>query len=372
VPLQVQTLMSYLEELAPRRLASDWDNVGLQVGSPAAVVETILVSLDMNEAVLHEAKGMGADLIITHHPFIFRPLSAVRTDLPQGRLIAAVLEAGMAVYSAHTNLDVAAGGVNDALAHRLGLQDTAVLRVGGSESLEKLAVFIPLGHEDAVRDALAAAGAGWIGNYSHCTFQTAGTGTFMPGEGTNPYLGRQGKLERAEEIRLETIYPATLRNRVVRAMIKAHPYEEVAYDLYPLLNEGRPHGLGRVGVLPQAMMLDDFCAYVKEKLEIPNLRITGSAAKPISKVAVCGGAGSDLLHTAVFAGAHVLVTGDVKYHDAQEADVLGLPLIDAGHDATERVIVPVLCDYLREKLAGGGHQAAVIASTVNTTPWRTL
>jgi dinuclear metal center YbgI/SA1388 family protein len=372
VPVQVQTLISYLEELAPKRLAAEWDNVGLQLGSPSDTVAKVLVTLDVDERVLEEARGMGADFIVTHHPFIFRPLSALRTDLPLGKLVAAALTGQVGIFVAHTNLDVAAGGVNDALASRLELQDVDVLRVYGREALEKLVVFIPRGHEEVVRDALASVGAGWIGNYSHCTFQASGIGTFMPREGTNPYLGKQGSLERAEEIRLETIYPATLRNRVIRAMMKAHPYEEVAYDIYPLQNDGKPYGLGRIGSLAEPISLKDFCQHVKTKLGIWSLHVTGPMDQQIKKVAVCGGVGGDLIHAASFAGAHVLVTGDIKYHEARDAQAIGMPVIDAGHDATERVIVPVLCKYLQSKLMLDGHKIEVVASEVETAPWRTL
>lgn len=370
--LSAQTLIRYLEELAPKRLAFDWDNVGLQLGNPQNSVKKIMVSLDVDEAVLDEAIAMGADFIVTHHPFIFRPLSTLRTDLPLGKLIARAVVEKISIYAAHTNLDVAAGGVNDALAERLQLTDVAVLRPSGSESLEKITVFVPAGQEDGVRDAMVAAGAGWVGNYSHCTFQTSGTGTFMPREGTKPFLGQQGKLERVNEVRLETIYPVHLRNRVVRAMSKAHPYEEVAYDIYPLANEGKPYGLGRVGRLKEPITLENFCTFVKEKLMVSSLRVSGDLKRTIKKVAVCGGAGGDLIHTASFAGADVLVTGDFKYHEAQDANALGLAVIDAGHDATERVIVPALCTYLRNKLTVDGYDVDVLASTSETVPWQAI
>ncbi|MBT9168137.1 MAG: GTP cyclohydrolase 1 type 2 [Syntrophomonadaceae bacterium] len=369
--LQVQTLIDYLEELAPKSLAFDWDQVGLQLGSSHGTVKKVLVALDFDERVLAEASSKGVDFILTHHPFISRPLSAVRTDQPQGRLIAAALAAGLRIYVAHTNLDIVSGGVNDALAARLGLLEPEVLQAKGTQCFEKIAVFVPDGHEDKIRDALAAAGAGWIGSYSHCTFQSPGTGTFFPGEGTNPYSGEQGKLERIAEVRLETIYPVELRKRVVSAMLKAHPYEEAAYDLYPLLNAGKAYGLGRIGKLERAYTLDEFCAVVKERLDITELRLTGEA-RQVRKVAVCGGSGGDLAQAALFAGADVLVTGDLKYHQAREAEAMGITVIDAGHDATERVIIPVLCTYLQDKLAQDGYQAEVLASAVRTAPWKTL
>jgi dinuclear metal center YbgI/SA1388 family protein len=372
VQLNVQTLIRFLEELAPKRLALEWDHVGLQLGSMQGIVNKIYVTLDVNAEALTEAIALGADFIITHHPFIFKPLTAIRTDQEKGRLIQQALQAGIRIYAAHTNLDLAFGGVNDVLAEQLGLQETKVLRVSEEEELLKLVVFVPQGHEHNVRNALSAAGAGWIGNYSHCSFYTTGTGTFMPGAAANPYLGEQGKLEKVTEVRLETILPAHLSKRVVQAMLKAHPYEEVAYDLYPLVNKGRAFGLGRVGYLQQSLVLSEFCHLVKEKLGVPFVRVTGDTDKEIHKVAVCGGSGSDLIAAAYYAGADVLVTGDLKYHEAQEAQVLGLAVIDAGHDGTERIIVPALCDYLQQQLTAAGYHNEIIASTTNTTPWHLL
>jgi hypothetical protein len=237
--------------------------------------------------------------------------------------------------------------------------------------LEKIVVFVPEGYEDEVREAMAAAGAGAIGNYSHCTFQAAGTGTFMPLAGANPFIGQQGRLEKTAELRLETIVPASRRSRVVRAMLDAHPYEEVAFDIYPLHNEGEPYGLGRLGKISKCT-LEEFCSVVKERLGVQSLRVVGDANRFVAKVAVCGGAGTDLVQAALFAGADVLVTGDLKYHEAHDAKAHGLAVIDAGHDATEKVIVPVLCRYLEEKIAQERGQVEVVASAVDTAPWRTL
>lgn len=369
--LNAQKLMRYLEELAPKRLALDWDNVGLQVGSPKAEVNKILVALDVNEDVLAEAAGAGADFIITHHPLFFHPLTAVRTDLRPGTLIAEALAKGIGIYAAHTNLDLAGGGVNDALAKRLELTDVKILQSRGHQALEKITVFVPADFADAVRDALSSAGAGWIGNYSHCTFQTAGTGTFIPREGANPYLGTAGKLERVDEVRLETIVPAHLREQAVRAMLKAHPYEEAAYDLYALANEGEAYGLGRVGKTAKTMTLEEFSSHVKEKLSLRVLRVAGDPRLAVNKVAVCGGNGGDLIQAAVYAGADVLVTGDVKYHQAGDALAMGLAVADAGHDATETVVIPALCSYLQQKLpADGYHQVEVIASKIDLNPWK--
>jgi len=371
MPVSIQTVINLLEKLAPKKLAYEWDNAGLQLGSPQGETSAVYVTLDVTEQTLAEAESLGARLVISHHPLFFKPLKAVRTDLPAGRIVQKALAANMTVYAAHTNLDLAKGGVNDALAARLGLVETTVLRQDGRQELEKIVVFVPQGHEDNVHRAMSAAGAGWIGKYSHCSFQVPGTGTFLPREGAKPFLGEEGKLEKAAEIRLETIVPADLRKRVVRAMLDAHPYEEVAYDVYPLRNEGEAYGLGRIGVLQQPCSLPDFCRLVKDRLQIPFLRVAGGTDRLVRKVAVCGGAGSDLLQAAAFAGADVLVTSDVKYHEAQEAWTTGVAIIDAGHDATERVIVPVLSDYLQKQLqAAGYNDVEIFASTIETSPWQ--
>ena len=231
MPLKVQTIISHMEELAPVSLAFTWDNVGLVLGEPGADVKNILISLNLNDRVIEEAKKKDANLIITHHPLLLKPISNIRSDLPKGSLLTRMITSGINLYTAHTNLDIAQNGVNDALAQVLSLQKVKVLQVTGQEALEKLVVFVPPPHVEEVRDALSKAGAGWIGKYSHCTFQTSGTGTFLPREGTNPYIGSPNTLEKVAEERLETILPGYLRSRVLVALFKAHPYEEVAFDL---------------------------------------------------------------------------------------------------------------------------------------------
>ncbi|HHY93183.1 MAG TPA: Nif3-like dinuclear metal center hexameric protein, partial [Firmicutes bacterium] len=195
---------------------------------------------------------------------------------------------------------------------------------------------------------------GWIGNYSHCSFQVEGTGTFLPLEGTNPFIGRPGVLERVREVRLETIVPAPKLGEAVSRMLKAHPYEEVAYDVYPLAREGRSFGLGRVGELPEAMPLAAFARQVKEALNLPGLWYSGEGGRLVRRVAVCGGSGASLAGRAQAVGADVLVTGDVKYHEAQAAELAGLAVIDAGHAGTEYPVVKALAELLQTKLTGEG------------------
>jgi dinuclear metal center YbgI/SA1388 family protein len=368
--VRCQTVVQLIEKFAPKYLAEDWDNIGLQIGDPSQEVKKILVSLDLNMEVLNEALSLGADMLVVHHTPLFKPLKNLRTDLPLGRLIAKIVENRMSLYTAHTNLDSTWGGVNDVLAQKLKLRDVEVLSSGWQQKLFKLVVFVPVDYVEKVREAISSAGGGWIGNYSDCTFQLKGTGTFRPLSGTNPFIGEQGKLEYVEEVRLETIIPEEILSKVVKTMLKAHPYEEVAYDLYPLANQGKSAGLGRVGCLAAPLSLADFIDLVKASLSLSHVRYCGDLNKTIRKVALCGGSGASLIPQAVFAGAQVLLTGDIKYHEAQEAFSQDLALVDAGHFATEFPIVHVVAHFLCQQLAKEDVQ--VFVSRINTDPFRYL
>jgi dinuclear metal center YbgI/SA1388 family protein len=298
--------------------------------------------------VVSAAVQSNTNMIIAHHPLIFKGITNIRTDMHHGQLLARLLKADIAVYAAHTNLDIAANGVNDVLVERLQLRQAQPLSVSYTEKLVKLVVFVPQTHVEQVRRAIIQAGAGHIGNYSNCTFQSDGMGTFLPLTGANPFIGEQGKLEVVPEFRLETIMPEKISRRVIKSMCKAHPYEEVAYDIYPLHNVGPVAGLGRIGKLAQAVSFADFIFQVKAALGIGQVSAVGSTTKMISKVAVCGGSGAGLIGKAVFAGADVLVTGDVKYHDAQDALAAGIAIIDAGHFSTEQPVIAHVAEYLKQ------------------------
>ncbi|BBB92808.1 MAG TPA: Nif3-like dinuclear metal center hexameric protein [Methylomusa anaerophila] len=365
MPVMCQAVIDAMEKLAPAQLAEAWDNVGLIIGKPNQEVSKILVTLDVDEAITDQAITSGIHMIIAHHPFLFKGITKVRTDQPAGRILSKILQADIAVFAAHTNLDIADGGVNDVLADKLGLRDTKPLKITTADKLRKLVVFVPKSHVEEVRSAMTMAGAGHIGNYSHCTFQTSGTGTFFPLAGTNPYLGKQGQLEYADEYRLETIIPEKLSHTVISAMIKAHPYEEVAYDEYPLLNAGAIHGLGRIGRIAAPVSLRKFADDVKQALGIPYVVIAGDADKNITQVAVCGGSGAALIPSAAAAGADVLVTGDVKYHEAQEAVANDLAIIDAGHFPTENLVIPGITNYLRQCARQANWDVEIIFNTIS-------
>jgi len=366
---KVSNIASYIEELAPPAWAESWDNVGLQVGDPTRAAGRVLVALELTGGVVQEAIHAQVDLIIVHHPAIFKPWKAIRFDTPGGRRMEQLVQAGIGLYAAHTNLDQAIGGTNDTLAAKAGLHSHEVLLTIGEEKYVKLAVFVPKGHEDAVRTALAKAGAGHIGNYSHCTFQTPGTGTFLPLAGSNPFIGQQGKLEYAEELRLETIIPESGVRKAVQAMLGAHPYEEVAYDIYPLANPGRGRGHGRIGRLDAPVTLQELTGRIKKALGIEHLRAVGDPERLVQTVAVGAGSGGMLIPHAARRGADVLITGDVDYHDAQDAADAGLAVIDVGHYHSEVIVVPPLAAYLRQRLQQDGLTAEVLEAQAGRDPF---
>ena len=334
MPVSCAVIAAAIEKMAPLTMAESWDNVGLLVGCADRLVERALLTVDVTPPVIEEAIKLGATMLIAHHPFPFQALKRLQTDTETGAMLSRLLKHDIAVYAAHTNLDMADGGINTALAKTLRLTDVQPLRPY-RESLVKIVVYVPAGHEDAVRSAMSEAGAGHIGNYSDCSFRTTGLGTYKPLAGSRPFLGELAKLSTVEEIRLETVAPEKLLKEVIQAMLDAHPYEEVAYDVLPLRNTHIEGGLGRIGCLEKKVRLSDFAEEVKQTLAVSGLRVYGSAETRIRRVAVCGGAGMDCASVAVAAGAAVLVTGDIRYHDAQAALSQGLCLIDAGHFATE-------------------------------------
>ncbi|ABS23243.1 Nif3-like dinuclear metal center hexameric protein [Bacillus cytotoxicus] len=361
-------VISLFESMYPKHLAMEGDKIGLQIGALNKPVEHVLIALDVTEEVVEEAIQIGANIIITHHPLIFHPLKAIHTDKVYGKIIEKCIKHDIAVYAAHTNVDVAKGGVNDLLAEALELQNTEVLVPTYTEEMKKVVVFVPVTHVDAIRKALGDAGAGYIGNYSHCTFGSQGIGTFIPQEGTNPYIGGTGQLERVEEIRVETIIPASLERKVVKAMLTAHPYEEVAYDIYPLDNKGEALGLGKIGYLQKEMTLGEFAEHVKRSLDIQGARVVGRLDDKVRKVAVLGGDGNKFINQAKFKGADVYVTGDLYYHVAHDAMMLGLNVVDPGHNV-EKVMKQGVQKQLQQKVEAKQFAVQIHASQLHTDPF---
>lgn len=361
-------VITLFESMYPKYLAMEGDKIGLQIGALNKSVENVLIALDVTEEVVNEAIEKGANLIIAHHPLIFRPLKAIQTDQAYGRIIEKCIKHDIAIYAAHTNVDIAKGGVNDLLAEALGLEETEVLVPTYAEEMKKLVVFVPSSHADAVRTAIGNTGAGHIGNYSHCTFNSEGTGTFRPKEGANPYIGQTGQLESVQEVRIETIIPASLQRKVVKAMVTAHPYEEVAYDIYPLENKGETLGLGKIGYLSKEMTLEQFAEHVKESLDVNGVRVVGTLKDTVRKVAVLGGDGNKYMSQAKFKGADVYVTGDMYYHVAHDAMMLGLNIVDPGHNV-EKVMKQGVQKQLQQKVDEKKLAVKIHASTLHTDPF---
>lgn len=359
-----------MEQLAPKYFAVEHDNIGLQLGTLDKQITKVLVTLDVTLAVVQEAIKLGANLIIAHHAIIFRPIPKIDTSTSAGKLYELLIKHDIAVYIAHTNLDVAIGGVNDLLADAVGIlpEGRKSLETVYVDQLYKLIVYIPERSLEAVQSAIWHTGGGHIGKYSHCSFQSSGTGTFLAEEGTDPYVGNKHELHRESEIRFECIVPASLQRKVIQAMLKAHPYEEVAYDLILLQNQGVNYGLGRVGKLAEPTTLSHFAQSLKEVLDVPALRVVGEADTPIKKVAVLGGMGAKYVRAAKFAGADVLITGDIDFHTAQDALADGMTIIDPGHHI-EKVMIQGVTSWLQSKCAKEKATVEIVASTVHTEPF---
>jgi dinuclear metal center YbgI/SA1388 family protein len=366
---RIQDLIGLLHKLYAPELAEEWDNVGLQVGDPTAPLERVLVSLDPGLSAVQAAKDAGAQALVTHHPLLFRSIKRLTPENAVGQVLWTAVCDGVAIISAHTNLDSAANGLNCWLAERLGVQKSLPLQPIAGDYL-KLVVFVPCGHEQSVAEAVFSTGAGQIGAYDECSFGSRGEGTFRAGEGSNPFVGEIGQRECVEEVRLETIVSKRKLARTLEKLQKAHPYEEVAYDLVPLQNQVPGAGLGRIGRLEQEMTLDSFAARVKDALGCDHLRLIGAESLKIRKVALCGGSGAGLLQTAHRQGADVLVTGDVKYHDARQAEELGIALIDAGHFATEKLMIEQVTKSLQAAARQRNWGIAFEAYTGEQDPFR--
>jgi len=369
---RVADIVGLINRISPPRLAEDWDNVGLQVGDPNASVRRILVCLDVEQAAVEEAARLGVDLIVCHHPLIFHPLKRLTPSDPTGRIIYHAIRHNIAIIAAHTNLDRAVDGLNDWLAAQLGLAAVTPLERPRSDGYYKLVVYVPSGHEVAVMEAMFAAGAGQIGAYDRCSFRTSGTGSFRGGADTDPFIGTPGAHEEAQELRLETIIPIPQRERIITRMIKAHPYEEVAYDLIPLANPVQGPGLGRIGVLGKKRTLDAFACQVKAALDVTAVRMVGNVDQLIGKVAVCGGGGMVTYADAQRLGADCLVTGDIKFHEAQRARADGMALIDAGHFGTEKIMIKKMAERLTSLIAEQRFGLEVITMTTEQDPFITI
>lgn len=364
--MKLSEMVCALDAACPAALAAEWDRVGLQAGDGEKEITSIVVALDADEPTIEHSLSAGADLLVTHHPLFKDAPQRFIDGSADGKRIESVLRAGLAVYSMHTNFDVMRGGVSDVLAERLGLRDVSVL--AGCGSLRKIVVFVPQEHVESLFLAMSNAGAGRIGAYRECSFRVSGEGTFTAPADAHPALGKAGRANTVEEIRLETTVPDEALQRVVEAMTAAHPYEEIAYDVYALLGARSDVGFGRIGRI-EPVQLESFASECATRLDVGTVRWAGRGDSDVARVAVSGGSGGGLIDTAVAKEADVFVAGDLRYHDSQRALSMGLALIDAGHQGTEAPAVQALAGMVTGALSAVGYTGRV--SVYEAAPmWR--
>lgn len=358
---KIQSITDCLEQWAPTSLALSYDNCGLLVGDPNQLVKKAIVSLDVTEGVVQEAIDQQANLIIAHHPVIFKGLRSIRPTTDSQRAIILAIKHDIAIYAIHTNLDRVDDGVNKALADRLNLSNRSVL--DEASNLYKLITFVPTKDLQVVRNALFSIGAGSIGEYKKTSFVSSGVGSFQGSASSNPSIGKAGEFTEVEEEKLEVLLIDTLLSSALKTLQEHHPYEEVAYDIVPLRNKNQNHGSGMIGELREPLSPDDFIQYLTNHLGLQLVRHSPLIKSKIKRVAICGGAGFDLLKNARQKGADAYVTADLKYHDFFEADS-SLLLCDIGHYESEHWVIQEIKDYLTRNFAN----FAVLSTTVNTNP----
>lgn len=346
--MRVKDIIQAIEAFAPPVYQESYDNSGLQVGSVEWEVSGVLIALDITEAVLEEARTRGCNMIVAHHPLLFSGLKRITGSHYIERIVQAAIKHDIALFAAHTNLDNVRNGVNKMICEKLGLQHTHILAAKAA-TLSKLNCFVPATDADRVREAMFSAGAGSLGEYTECSFQSAGTGTFKPGAHTQPAIGTPaGEREYVEEVRIEVLVATHQVSAVISALVAAHPYEEVAYDIIALQNANQEIGAGMLGELTETCTEEAFLSILKTRMKAECIRHTALLGRPVKKVAVCGGSGSFLLQDAIKAGADVFVTGDFKYHQFFDAD--GKILIaDIGHYESEQFTTELLAGILKKK-----------------------
>jgi len=341
----VAEIAALLERFAPCATAADWDNVGLLLGDPADHAERVMTCLTVTPDVVEEAVRERVNLIVSHHPILFRPVKKLTANTADGKLLLPLLRAGIAVYSPHTAFDNCSGGINDILCRRLGVQNPTPLRTRPAPGQCKLVVFVPDSDLAKVSDAMFAAGAGVIGQYKECSFRLAGKGTFFGTDATNPLVGQKGRREDVDEWRLEVVVPERSVATVVAAMRKAHSYEEVAFDVYPL-KPGTAGGEGRIGVLAEPTTLGELANLAKRELAATSVQVIGDLSRTVRKVAIACGAAGEFLSDSIRSNADVFFTGELRFHDALTARAAGIGVILPGHYATERPAVEELATKL--------------------------
>nr|WP_294896513.1 Nif3-like dinuclear metal center hexameric protein [uncultured Pedobacter sp.] len=364
--MQIKDLTNYLESIAPSNYQESYDNSGLIVGNYNQSVTKALISLDCTEAVVDEAIATGCDIIVSHHPIVFKGLKRFNGNNYVERVVMKAIANNIALYAIHTNLDSIATGVNAKICEKIGLTNCRILAPKGG-LLKKLCFFVPLAFADAVKGVIFSAGAGEIGNYSNCSFSVTGEGTFKANENAKPFVGNNNELHQEAEQRVEVIYPAQAESQVIKALLNAHPYEEVAYDLYSLGNQHQEVGAGMIGELSEEMDAMEFLIHLKTTMDLNVIRHTQLLPKKIKRVAVCGGSGSFLLKNAIGANADVFVTADFKYHEFFDAEEK-LIIADIGHFESEQFTQHLLLDVITKKFPN----FAIRLTENNTNPIKYL
>lgn len=360
--MQLKEITKYLEQLAPLSSQESYDNSGLIVGDPEMDINAALVSLDCTEAIVDEAISIGANLIVAHHPIVFKGMKRLNGMNYVERTIIKAIKNDIAIYAIHTNLDNYRFGVNFEIGRRLGLHNLKVLQPA-KDSLSKLVVYVPHDQAEHVRNVMFESGAGNIGDYSDCSFTLEGDGSFRPGDNTNPAIGEIGKREIVKETRIDVLVSNHLIGQVVRGMIQAHPYEEVAYDVIPIKNINQFEGAGMIGELLEPMDESSFLHLLKEKFGCGVIRHTDLLGRPIRKVAFCGGSGSFLLNRAMRERADIYITGDFKYHEFFDAEGK-IVIADIGHYESEQFTIDLIGELLKKKFA----TFALHLTAINTNP----
>jgi dinuclear metal center YbgI/SA1388 family protein len=360
--MKLYDIVQVIESHAPESLQEPYDNSGLLTGDPDMEITRALVTLDITPEVIQEAKDKDCQMILSHHPLVFKPLKRMTGSNAIERMMIEAIRSNLAIYAWHTSLDSVYKGISTALAEQFGLKNITILEPRKG-LLKKLVTFCPVDYAEAVRSALFLAGAGHIGQYDSCSFNIQGTGTFRAGELASPFVGETGQLHKEEEVRIETIFPAWKIKTVLKALLESHPYEEVAYDIYPLENELDLVGMGVIGELDTAEDELSFLKKVKERLDTEVIKYSPLTGKKIRKVALCGGSGSFLIRKALASGADVFITGDLKYHDYFEAEGK-IVLVDIGHYESEQFAKSLIHSILSEKFTN----FATLISEIRTNP----
>lgn len=360
--MTIKEITSFLEVTAPLSLQESYDNAGLISGNPQWDCQGALICLDCTEEVILEAVDKKCNLVIAHHPIVFKGLKKLTGTNYVERTIICAIKNNIAIYAIHTNLDNVLQGVNGKIAQKIGLLNTGLLHLKKS-NLCKLAVFVPHVHKLKLLNALFAAGGGAIENYSECSFMVEGTGSFMPGDGANPFIGEKYKREEAAEVKIEILFPDWIEGKLLQAMRDNHPYETVAYDIYRLENSSQETGSGMIGDLPEPLEIKVFLEKLKNVFQIPAIRYSTTNKNEVKRIAVCGGAGSFLISKALAAGADAFVTSDVKYHEFFDGEQK-LLITDIGHYESEQFTIDLLYDLLTKKYTN----FAVLKTGVTTNP----